>query len=184
MSGAAFCLHFAPPQLYPKSKRIDQENLMSNNYSENNNIVYTLKPGDHQGGVDGDSVKFGGMERVVFLLMMAALTGDAILKFYSGVTDGAKTTALTFRYRLADGVQGAATGDSFGAWLTSAALTLTAATYANKMLLIEIEATEMTADHEFLTPEVSSAASAFNASIAMLGATKNRRLNVPSVIPS
>ena len=37
---------------------------MANNYSENNNIVYVLKPGDHQAGVDGDSVKFGGMSLV------------------------------------------------------------------------------------------------------------------------
>ena len=153
-----------------------------NNYSENNNIVYSLKPGDHQAGVDGDSVQFGAMDRVVFLVMMAALTGDAVLKFFSGATAGTKTTALTFRYRLADAVQGSATADTFGAWTTSAALTLTAATYANKMLLVEIEATEMTQGVDWLTPEVGSEASAFNAAIAMLGAATHKRLNVPTVI--
>lgn len=153
-----------------------------NNYSENNNIVYTLKPGDHQGGVDGDSVNFGGMHRVCFLVMMAALTGSAILKFWSGATVGTKTTAITFRYRLADAVQGADSGDTFAAWATSAALTLTDGTYDNKMLLIEIEATEMEEDEPWLTPEIGSEASAFNASIAMLGATTNRQLNVPTAI--
>ncbi len=153
-----------------------------NNYSENNNIVYSLKPGDHQAGVDGDSVTFGGMQRVVFMVMMAALTGNAILKFFSGATAGTKTTALTFRYRLADAVQGSATADTFGAWTTSAALTLTAATYANKMLLVEIEETEMTKDEPWLTPEVGSEASAFNAAIAMMGDATQKRLNVPTTI--
>ncbi len=153
-----------------------------NNYSENHNIVYTLKPGDHQAGVDGDSVKFGGMQRVVFLVMMATLTGDAILKFFSGATAGTKTTALTFRYRLADAAQGSATADTFGDWTTSAALTLTAATYANKMLLVEIEEAEMTADEPWLTPEVGSEASAFNAAMAMLGDATHKRHDIPTAI--
>jgi len=153
-----------------------------NNYSENHNIVYSLKPGDHQAGVDGDSVKFGGMERVVFMIQMAALTGSAILKFFSGATAGTKTTALTFRFRLADAVQGSATADTFGDWTTSAALTLTDGTYDNKMLLVEIEETEMTDAEPWLTPEIGSEASAFNASIAMMGDAVQKRHDIPTAI--
>ena len=78
--------------------------------------VYVLKPGQHSAGVDGDSINMGKLHTVRFLIQFAALTGNAILKIFSGATEGAKTTAKQFRYTLAQAAQGAADGDKLGAW--------------------------------------------------------------------
>ena len=131
--------------------------------SEHCGIVYVLKPGDHQAGVDGDSFILKNYRSAAIILQTAVLTGDAVLKVYSGATAGTKTTAQTFNYRLADADQGTATADTFAAWSTSAALTLTAATYDNRTLVIEIDAAALTADEPWVTLEISAAASAFNA---------------------
>lgn len=131
-----------------------------------NGIVYVLKPGDHQAGVDGDSFKLTNHKHATFLIQFAALTGDAVLTIYEGATAGTKTTAKTFNYRLADAAQGAATGDTFGDETTSAALTLTAATYQNKMLVVELGADALTQGLPWVTLEFSAAASALNASVA------------------
>lgn len=131
--------------------------------SENMGLVYILKPGDHQAGVDGDSFSMAKYRHFLIGLLTAVLTGDAVLKVYSGATAGTKTTAETFRYRLADGDQGAATADTFGDWASSAALTLTAATYDNKQLIIEMDSNQLTEGQPWVTLEISAAADAFNA---------------------
>lgn len=131
--------------------------------------VYILKPGDHQAGVDGDSFTMKGAAHATILLQMGALTGDAVLKLFEGASDGVKTTPKTFTYRLSSGDQGAANADQWGAAATSAALTLTAATYDNRLLAIEIAAEELTDGTPWLTLEVGAEATVFNAAaIAIL----------------
>ena len=147
--------------------------------------VYVLKPGDHQAGVDGDSINCKNCDHVTFLIQFAALTGDAVLTINSGATDGTKTTAETFYYRLAGGVQGAASGDVFGAESSGTTLTLTAATYANKLLAVDVPVRELTDGQPFLTLALSSAASALNASIvALLGRHRYPAYQPPSSIPT
>lgn len=144
--------------------------------------MYVLKPGDHEAGVDGDSLKMAFHGHAVFLIAFAALTGDGVLKIYEGATAGTKTTAKTFSYRLADAVQGAAAdADKYGTEATSAALTLTAATYANKVLIVEIEDRALTSTTPWVTLEFSAAAAALNASvIAVLGDPRYRQVDQPS----
>ncbi len=149
---------------------------------ENANIVYVLKPGDHQAGVVGDSINAGKVHSLAFLLQFGALTGDAILSIYSGATAATKTTQETFRYRLADAVQGSATADTFGAWATSSALTLTAATYQNKMLVVEIDSDELTDGQNWCTLDLDSTASALNASVAAVCEPRIRANVIPTVI--
>jgi hypothetical protein len=100
--------------------------------------------------------------KATFLLTFGAITGDAVLTVNSGATDGAKTSALTFHYALGSAVIGSANCDVLAAWTSAATLTLTAATYQNKMLVIEIDASAMDTanDEEWLTLALSSAASA------------------------
>ena len=131
--------------------------------------VYVLKPGDHQAGVDGDSINMGLLHTVRFLIQAGALTGNAVLKLFSGATEGTKTTAETFRYALAQGDQGAADADKLAAWATSAALTLTATTYDLRMLVVELDPNAITIDQPWLTLEIGSEASTFNASIVAVG---------------
>ena len=134
--------------------------------------VYVLKPADHAAGVDGDSINMGKLHTVRLLIQFGALTGNAILKMFSGATEAAKTTAETFRYALASAAQGAADGDKFGAWAPSAALTLTAATYQNKLLVVEIDSDQLTVDQPWATLELGSEASVLNAAIAAVGESR------------
>jgi hypothetical protein len=133
--------------------------------SETKSLIYVLKPGDHEAGVAGDSINMGLLNKVAYLVQFAAVTGDAVLTVKSGATAGTETTAETFRYRLADAAQAAAGADLFGDWATSSSLTLTAATYANK-----------------LTIAFSAAASALNASIVAVGEPRYKAHDGPTVI--
>lgn len=150
--------------------------------SENMKLIYVLKPGDHQAGATGESINMGLLERVTYLLQTAVLTGDAVLTLKSGASDGTQTTAETFRYRLADAEQAAAGADGFGDWATSSSLTLTAATYDNKVLALEIDARALTQGQPWLTLAVSAAADAFNASIVAIGEPRYPGHDSPSVI--
>ena len=133
--------------------------------SEHCGIIYGLKPGDHQAGAVGDSVLMESYRTISFLIQFATLTGDAVLSIYSGATDGTKTTQETFNYRLADQVQGNTAADGYGNWTTSSALTLTAATYQNKLLIVEVDAQALTDGQPWVTLDFSAAADALNASV-------------------
>ena len=153
-------------------------------FSEQDGVVYGLKPGDHQAGADADSVKLDKYGHATWFLQCAALTGDAVLKLFSGASDGTKTTAETFNYRLADADQGAAGADGYGAWATSAALTLTAATYDNRVLIVEMDAAKLTQGQPFATLEIGAEASAFNASVlTVLSEPRYSSHDMPAAIP-
>lgn len=130
------------------------------NFASKFHLVPVINSADINAGVDGDSINMGKAHRCTFVLMFGALVGDAVLTVYSGATDGAKTSALTFAYALGSAAVGAASADVLGTPSTSAALTLTAATYQNKMLVIEVEASEMDLanNEEWLTISISNAA--------------------------
>jgi len=132
-------------------------------------IVPILEAEDHNAGADGDSVCMENYGHATFIITFGELTGNAVLKFYEGATAGAKTTAKTFSYRATSTDLKNAGGDTLGSESTSAALTLTAATYEDRMLVAEIDASELTDGYPWITPEISSAASEeFAAIIAVL----------------
>lgn len=145
--------------------------------------VYVLKPGDHAAGIAGDSINIGKLNALRFRILFGSLTGDAVLTVKSGATEGTETTAETFRYTLASAAQGAADGDKFAAWSTSAALELTAATYQNKMLVVEIDPDQITVDQPWVTLAFSSAASALNAAVDATGEARYKAQDqTPTVI--
>ena len=122
-------------------------------------IPFVIKPADNAGGVTGDSVHMGKAHHIMFKLSFGSVTGDAVLTLKSGATEGAETTSETFNYRLADADQGSANADQYADWSTSSSLTLTAATYDNRLLLIEMDSDELTDGQPWLTLALSSAAS-------------------------
>ncbi len=132
-------------------------------------IINVLKPADHQAGVDGDSINIAKVAHVTFLLSLGALTGNAVLKLYEGASDGAKTTAKTFKYYQQSADQGAANADLWGSVAESAALTLTAATYDNRILAVEIAAEELTDGMQWLTLELGAEADVLNAACVAIG---------------
>jgi len=125
-------------------------------------VVPIINTADYNAGLDGDSINMGKGHRCTFLLMFGAITGDAVLKVWSGATDGTKSSALTFTYAVGGAAVGSASSDVLAADATSAALTLTAATYQNKLLVVEIDGSEFdTANNEeWLTVEIGAEADA------------------------
>lgn len=138
------------------------------NLAEEYKIVPVMNTADYNAGVDGDSINMKNYHKATFILTFGAITGDAVMTVNSGATAGAKTSALTFRYAIGGAAIGTAVAgstascDVLAAWTSAATLTLTGTTYANKMLVVEVEAASMDLanSEEWLTIALSSAADA------------------------
>lgn len=131
---------------------------------EEKKIVPILASEDYGAGVDTDSINMSGYHRATFICTTATIVGDAVLKVYSGASAGTKTSALTFNYAWGNADIGTYTNattaaDILGANATSAALTLTGTAYDDRMLIIEVDASDMDVANgeEWLTIEISSA---------------------------
>lgn len=99
---------------------------------------------DGTGSLDLDSFRVNEYNHATILIShSASVTGNNVLKVYAGATVGAKTAALTFKYRYGGAAEGAANADVLSAIAESAALTLTAATFQGRILVIEVDAAEM-----------------------------------------
>lgn len=123
--------------------------------------IPVLEPVDAEAGIDGQSINMGLLHSVTFPIVFGAITGDAVLKFYAGATDGAKTTALAFRYQLSAADFKAASADLYGASVSvaSTGLTLTAAAFDHRTIVVEFDTRDMPVASPWLTVELSAAAS-------------------------
>ena len=114
---------------------------------ENVHIVpLTALSEDGTASLDLDSFKMNLWESAaICILFSATLTGNNVLTVNGGLTVGAKTVALSFNYRLGSAAPKNATADvlAVGQSAKVATLTLTAATYQGKMLVLELEATDL-----------------------------------------
>lgn len=148
--------------------------------AEQNKIVYCVQPEDHNSaGIDGDSVSLENYSHVTFIIVFGELTGNALLTVNSGATAGTKTTAETFNYRAVAADMGGAAGDLLAAELTSASLTLTAATYEDRMIVVEMDADEFTDGQQWITINLSSAASELFVSVVAILSKPRYAQNVP-----
>lgn len=109
-----------------------------------------------------DSFKLSNANWATVVLTFGGLTGNSILKVYSGATAGTKTTAETFTYRYTGADYEAANSDLWGTTATSAALTLTADTYDHRGMAIEIDPATITDGQPWITVEIDSTATAMN----------------------
>lgn len=144
-------------------------------FSEQFVNVPVLKPADQAAGADGESIHFGRLHTVSYNFLFGSVTGDAVLKFYRGATAGTKTTAIDFKYRLADAAQAAAGADQYGnatAVTGTSGLTLTAATFANKQMIIEFDAQAVDDGTPWVTPEISAVVGAKFISCSAIGAPR------------
>lgn len=126
--------------------------------AEQYKVVPVLSDQDLNAGASmpGDSINMANFHKATFICGLQTLGGaDPVVKVYSGATDGALTTAMTFRYAYGSAAAGSANCDVLGAESTSAALTIANASKDNFLLLIEVDATEMTSGHKWLTIEFS-----------------------------
>ena len=110
-------------------------------------FVPVLSDGDLNAGVnlDTDSINMSNFHSCTFLVSLQTIGGaDGHLYVYSGATDGACTSALTFKYAFGSAAQGTANCDVLGAESSTAGpLHLTNGTYDNYMLIVEVNASDM-----------------------------------------
>lgn len=101
-----------------------------------------------------DSINMRTLNRATFLINLQTLGGaSATVKVFSGATDGALTSALTFRYAFMTAAAAGVDADVLLPWATASSVTLTHGTYDNYMLVIDVLASEMDTanDEEWLT---------------------------------
>lgn len=122
-------------------------------------------------GVDTQSVHMGYYHAFAFVLNFGAITSDDALKVYVGAADGSKTTAVAFKYRLAAADTKAASSDTHGAFtsVASTGLTLTAATFDHKTVIVEVDAQGIEDATPWVTLEIAGSATAQNISIIGVG---------------
>jgi len=151
-------------------------------FSEEFGIVHVFGAIDGASGVTGDSINMRDVHHVCFLVSFGALTGSSDLTVKTGASAGTETTALTFNYRWASEASGTATADVYGAWATSAALEITDGTYEDHLLIVEVDATEMTADEPWLTLSVDSDATVILESCVAITSKRHTGLTQPTSI--
>ena len=152
--------------------------------SEEKGIVYVAVSDDYAGGiVTGESINTKYCSHVTYLLQFGDITGNSVLTVKSGATDGVQTTAETFYYRLADADAFATGADNYAAEVSASTLTLTAATYNDRLLIVEVPVDELTAGQPFLTLELSAVANPLDVAItAILSGMRYAANDMPSVI--
>ncbi|MDD4892316.1 MAG: hypothetical protein PHU85_20530 [Phycisphaerae bacterium] len=156
-------------------------------FSETHGIVYVLKPADYAAGGTGESINTELYSHVTFLVQCATMTDNggagADLTVKSGLTDGTQTTAETFHYRLADAVQAAAGADVYADEASATTLELLKATYDSKLLIVEVDVSEITVDQPWLTLALNNHGTAANLSVvAILGGPRYLAQHMPSAL--
>lgn len=134
------------------------------------NLVIPLTAYD---GVDGanniemDSFNMSKYQHATIVLLFdTTVTGNNVLTLECASSDSGDTADATFHYRIGGATIGSANCDVLAADATSAALTLAAATYQNKMLVLELDADELPGSGEttykWVTVDLDGAADAGN----------------------
>jgi hypothetical protein len=140
-------------------------------FSERFKIVPLCESADQgAGGIDSQSINMGKVHLACFLLNFGAITSDDTLKVYVGAATATKTTAVAFSYRLAAADTKSALSDTLGAFTaaTSSGLTLTAATYDHKLLVVEVDSQAIADATPWVTLEIAGSATVQNVSIVAI----------------
>ena len=134
-------------------------------FSQNNGIVQLVVAGyDSNTAVEFESFSMKKYNHATIIIMFNdSLTGDNVLTVECGATDSADTSDATFHYRLAGAVNQLTGADLYAVDATAATLTLTAATYQGKTLIIELDADELPTSgstvYDWVTVDLNGAAS-------------------------
>ena len=123
-------------------------------FSENFKIVPVLSDQNLNDAatMDGDSINMSKYHKATFIIGVQTIGGaSCTAEVYSGVTDGACTTALYFNYAWMSAAAGSASCDVPAAWTNSNTITLTHGTYDNYTLVIEVDPAVMASTHKWIT---------------------------------
>lgn len=147
--------------------------------SEELQFVPLIEAEDYAGaGKDSDCVDLSRFHTFSAIFQFGDITGNSILKVYAAPTAAlavAKTGyEIAFSYRLAAADTGATLADTFGdaTAVASTGLTLTAATYDHKVLLVEFDCDTMTTTNRYLVFEIDATANPME--VSAVGVAKPR----------
>ena len=88
------------------------------------------------------------MHHATIIILFDALSGaSGTLTVHSSTADGTMSSDLTFRYAYGSAAILSATSDVLGATATSASLTLTYGTLTDRMLIVDVDMSEMDLDN-------------------------------------
>lgn len=151
---------------------------------EEHGVVYVLQPGDHQAGADGDSFSMENYRHATIIILIEDITtAGPEVKVYSGATAGTKTTAETFKVRKSSADFGTDGADLFGAESSSADYSLVHSDDDDRMLVIDIDAADLTEGQPWVTLNVDADADEFTAAaVAILSQPRYRRNAMPTAI--
>jgi hypothetical protein len=128
--------------------------------SEKFKLVPIMNTADFTTGLNSDSINMKNYHKATILVSLGAVAGAGlVLQVFSGLTDGARTTALAFRYAHSSVAIGTALCDVLADW-TIAATTGWAigdAAHDNFACVIEIDAAEMTGNWLTVYPNAGTA---------------------------
>lgn len=127
-------------------------------------------------GVDFDSVHIGRLNALSFAINFGAITGNSILKVSTGATEGTKTTDMAFKYRFGGGDFKAASADILNdpTSVASTGLTLTAATFDHRLIVIEIDVDAMTDLQPWVTVSIDATATVMLAGGVAVGVPRHK----------
>lgn len=147
--------------------------------------ITVVEPKDYGSvGIVGDSIDMSKCHRVCFSISFGAITGNSILSFYTGASAGTKTTQIAFNYRFSGGDYKATSADVFGAEVAVAAtgLTLTAATYDHRKILVNIESVDCPDGKNWLTLDIDATATVMLVSVDGLASPLYAGISAPTLI--
>ena len=155
-------------------------------------IVYCYEVADHNAaGIDTPGINMENYGHVTFLVQFGQLDGDSVLKVYEGETkaeaEATDDTEIDFYYRLSEEDAGDEDCDTFGDDTKiadkDAGLTLTAATYDEKLLVVEVDASTLSADNKYICLEIDDTATElFVGTTAILSEPRYSMEDMPSAV--
>jgi hypothetical protein len=151
--------------------------------SESLVIFPLLEAIDGQNAIDSDGVNLGLFNSFTAAFSFGAITGNSVLIVYAGAT-AAKTTAIAFTYRVTAAAHKAALSDQYGDATAVAAtgLSLVAATFNHRGLVIEIDPDTMPSGKPWVTFEFDNVSSVLLLAGLGIGAPRYGGHLSPSVL--
>lgn len=154
-------------------------------FSESTVLATLIESKDYgSAGIQSDAVHLGKMSSVTVLFTFGAVTGNSILTFYASAARDLITTALAFNYRVGAAAYKAALADQFGdiVAVTSAGLTLTAATFNHRQLVVEFDSDSFKDGSPWLTCNIDATATVMNVGAFAIGKARYPGHLIPSVL--
>ncbi len=143
--------------------------------SEELQFVPLFEPEAYGGaGKDTDAIDMSRFSSVTFVFQFGDITGNSTLLFYAGATNAlaaAKGTAIAFNDRVSAADINTTLADTFGdeTAATAAGITLTAASYDYRTVLVEFDCDQLTTTQRFLVAAVDATANPMDAACIAIG---------------